>query len=104
MRKEQAVVTSFGRYRLHEFNYKSRGGMLDKFVKVYVDEIDVTEVISKVTGRRLSKDKKCFNSFYNLNCYGFSLSSYITDEIKNHQHEVAQAAQIFLLQMDLKNF
>lgn len=79
MRREKAFITEIFRYRLEEFNYRNASGMLDKFVKVYLDEIDITAIVSKIIDRNLSKNKKCPNSFYNYNCYGFSLSTDIKD-------------------------
>ena len=98
MKNSSAYVCYFDFYRFEEFNFKSSRGMLDKFVKVYYKEttIDITMIVAEVIKRKLSTDRRCFASFYNLNCYGFYLSDSVRGNIERNKKEVDDMVKYFI--------
>lgn len=98
MKNSSAYVYQFGFYRFEEFNYRSSRGMLDKFVKIYYKDtsIDITFIVAEVIQRKLSSDRRCFGSFYNLNCYGFYLYDNIRRNIQQKDEEANRAVLDFI--------
>ena len=105
MRKDEAITRQLGIYVIEEQNFRSKGGMLDKHVRVLCDpelRVDITEVVAKICGYKLSRNKRAFGTILNSNCYGFWLSDYVCESIKKHSHEIANAAQPLLFEASLK--
>lgn len=101
MSSKNIVVSRYLKYRFEERTIKASEELVDKFVQIFYEDefgkIDVTEIVAKVIGRKVCKNKRYPNTIHTRDFRNRSFTEFILADVKRRQHEVAQAIQKYFL-------
>lgn len=101
MGSKKIVISRYQHYSFEERTIKASKELVDKYVQIFYEnnfcKIDITEVVAKIIGRRVCKNKRYPNTIHTRDFASRTFTEFLMADVKRREIKVDSAVYKYLL-------